>query len=150
MLTRKYGPLPAWAWAAIAIGGVVVWRMRQAASSSSGSGSGSGDTTSGGATPAQDYGSGYDTGFQGGYQAGINSVYQRPPATKKPKQDVDKGSKYCRNLKAPNGHTYTVCGLGHFVREGHSYKWVHGAAPRTHRGAGAKHYPVPAPPRAVR
>ena len=150
-LMKKYGPLPAWGWMALAAGGLFLYmRMRTGSSSSSTGASGSDQQGQGLDSQGQAYGSGYDTGVQAGYQLGANSVYQKPP----------KGSQYCRSLKAPNGHRYRVCGLGHWVEEGKGhYRWAHGPAPDHDRKRDRdprrdrdthRRYPVPTGRRTVR
>lgn len=37
ILTRKFGPLPAWAWAGLAVGGYLIYKQRKAASAASAS-----------------------------------------------------------------------------------------------------------------
>jgi hypothetical protein len=68
-LTRKFGPLPAWAWLAIAGGAYYLWRRRQGATTG-GSGSTQGDPGSAGVgdTPAGTPGGSGDSGGGGGSQ----------------------------------------------------------------------------------
>jgi hypothetical protein len=143
MLTKKYGPLPGYAWLAIGVGGVYLYMRHAQGTGTSGSPTDTtGDT---GTSPAQEYGSGFDSGFGSGYEAGTNSG----STTGTTKQTAPKGSQYCRSLKAPNGHTYRVCGLGHWVSTGkHSVKWVHGLAPKHSKYP--KSYPVPTTRKTVR
>lgn len=68
LLTRKYGPLPAWAWGALAALGVVVVMRRRAAAATSAAGDAADGTDDTDGTDV-DY-SPYDTGYTGGYDEG--------------------------------------------------------------------------------